>query len=269
MPPVVCPLCRDELDIPAELRGRPVRCAACDGVFTPPAADAPRPGRAAPGSRRMDRDADYDDDTGRRPPARRASLTWLWVLLAGSLGACCLSCGGLLVFAFQIEVPAFQPYTAPDGKYAAGFPGVPAVGTAPAFDPRTAATTTTVEWKRTILGHPHETYFVHTTDLKKPPGKAETARLIDKAAAALARRPGSTETARRPQPTAGVDGVEVHIQHPDDEVTAARVFVTADRVYVVGLTAPSIDPDATPRVGLFFDQFRLTAAADEKAKDDE
>ena len=31
--PIICPHCREQLDIPAEYHGRPVRCASCQNVF--------------------------------------------------------------------------------------------------------------------------------------------------------------------------------------------------------------------------------------------
>ena len=258
--PVVCPQCREELDIPAEFRGRPVRCSACNGVFTPVAADVPSMSRAAP--RRAAADDDFDsrrDRPRRAAPRRAAGHVWLWVLLAGTVGTCCLGCGGLVAWAVSLDKPTLKPYTAADGKYQAGFPGDPKVGTEPAFDG--TSTTTTVEWKRTILGDVLETYFVHTTDLKRPPTKAQAARLVAKAAADLARRPGSTELYRQPTVTAGRDGVEVHIQHPEDETTMARVFITADRVYVVGLTGKGVDIQNNQRIGLFWDAFKLTDGA--------
>src|SRR5688572_12325425 len=123
--PAVCPHCSEELDIPAEFRGRQVRCAVCQRVFVPPAdgSEPPPPARPAPGnwaddrpSRRPPRDDvapparrdrdDVDDDRGRgyrddddRPPPRRrkkGSTAWVWLLVLGVVGLCVLPCGGLM-----------------------------------------------------------------------------------------------------------------------------------------------------------------------------
>ena len=263
--PVVCPQCREELDIPAEFRGSPVRCSACNSVFTPPAA-AEEPPVAPRRVRRPADDDEFDSDRPRRPAPRR-SFVWLWVLLAGSLGTCCVGCGGVIAWAVSMDNPTLKPYTSADGKYQTGFPGDPVVGLPiQAFDGK--STTTPVEWRRTILGNTFETYYVHATDLKTPPSKAEAARLVTKAANDLARRPGSAEQSRQPAATAGRDGVEVVIRHPDDELTLARVFTTADRVYVVGITGKGLDPQNSQRIGLFWDAFKLTEVAPDKVKPD-
>ena len=61
--PVTCPSCGERLDIPADLRGTPVRCAACSNVFAPPPAgdEAPAVRVAAPAPEPLP-DDEYADD---------------------------------------------------------------------------------------------------------------------------------------------------------------------------------------------------------------
>ncbi len=274
--PVVCPQCREELDIPAEFRGRPVRCSACNGVFTPPA-DAGDDVPVAAVRRPADRDTgrDYDDrddpvdrgdgrEVSRRPgsrrpppPVRKSSFLWLWLLLAGTCGVCCLGCAGIVRFSMRVADPTLIPYTSADGQFRAAFPGAPAVGTKAADNNRT---TTTVEWKRMLMGQAVETYFVHSTDLKRTPPRNAADRLAREAADAVVNRPGYRETKRLPVIFAGATGWEVHALGEDDEMTLARVFVAGDRLYVVGVSGHGLEPPNTQRVYKFWDEFQLTAA---------
>ena len=275
-PPVVCPQCREELDIPAELRGRPVRCSACNGVFTPPVADdVPVVPPRRPADRDPARDDDRDDpvdrggrDDGREfsrrpgsrrpppPPARRGSFLWLWMLLAGTGGVCCLGCGGLLRFGMRVADPNLVPYTSEDGRFRAAFPGKPTVGTRADGD----RPTTTVEWKRMLMGQAFETYFIHTTDLKRPLRKAAADKEAKIAADAVVNRPGFRETKRAAVDYAGGSGYEVHAAGEGDEVTMARVIVAGDRLYVVGVRGHGLDPNDAMRVEKFWDGFQLTDA---------
>ena len=113
--PVVCPKCREELDIPPELRGGDVRCASCATVFTPAVEPDDRPSargwdespvqprRANRATRDRDdssRDADLDRDFDDRSSSRRRSnaprksgMLWLWLMLGGTFGICALGCG--------------------------------------------------------------------------------------------------------------------------------------------------------------------------------
>lgn len=277
-PPVVCPQCREELDIPAEFRGRPVRCSACNGVFTPPA-DAADNVPVVPTRRPADRDSrrDFDDrddpidrgdrDDGREsarrpgarrppPPVQKSSLLWLWLLLAGTGGVCCLGCGGVARFAMRVADPDLVPYTSADGQFRAAFPGPPTVGTRADGD-RTA---TTVEWKRMLMGQAFETYFVHSTDLKRPPRGAAADKEARIAADAVVNRQGFRQTRRTPVEYAGGAGYEVHAAGDGDEVAMARVIVAGDRLYVVGVRGRGLDPNDAMRVENFWAAFQLTDA---------
>src|SRR5687767_403404 len=97
--PVTCPSCGERLDIPADLRGTPVRCAACANVFVPPPAggdDAPEARPARPAARPAEPAAEdeYVDDRDRPRRRKRGGSGWLWVLLGGLGLTTCLCCGG-------------------------------------------------------------------------------------------------------------------------------------------------------------------------------
>lgn len=131
--PIVCPHCREELDIPAEYHGRQVRCANCQNVFVAtPGGDTPvvhrLPGRA---ERESDRPPWQDDDRPRRarrddehddrPPRRSNAGVWLLMALTlFTFGGCC---GGLNVLMLVQVNPTLTPYESEKGKFKVEFPG--------------------------------------------------------------------------------------------------------------------------------------------------
>lgn len=117
---VTCPHCREHLDIPAEFRGRPVRCGNCQTVFTPTTDDVPvvtrsssRP--AVPRARHVD-DDEYD-----RPP-RRQSNAGVVLLVAVTLFAVGGCCGGISLIGYHETNPEFVTYASPEGKFKVDFP---------------------------------------------------------------------------------------------------------------------------------------------------
>ena len=262
---VTCPTCREELDIPAELRGRPVRCAACGEAFTPPAdGAAPTAGRARRPEPRDDptddRDDDEDDrprrrrDFDRRPPRRRKSNAWVWILLFGTFGVCCLGCGGFVVFAMKLVDPSLADYKSPDGRFEAAFPGKVAVATDPPPQKGDLGAGTRHEHSRKMLGVPFDTYFVRSVEFRRPPTKASAERAVKEVADELAA--SGTQGRRDLASLAGVPATEVFVNLPDDEALLARVAVIGDRLYVVGVRGTSLDDQqGQMRVRTFWDRF--------------
>ena len=261
--PVVCPHCREELDIPAEFRGREVRCAVCRNTFTPPA-DDPYP---APAARdgfddprgRADRRSDRDDrdpyrdrlaDRPRRRVRKGGGTAWVWVLVLGVFGTCFLGCGGLLALGLFVENPDLQPYDDPAGKFRAEFPGKPAADQVQAD----GETRHTVEARRKF---PAEVYFVHYTDLPRKADEKGAEAVFKKAAdAAVKRVPGSTLVSSTPGTHDGYPTTDVHVQHPDRTATMVRFLVAGKRLYAVGITGQALQP-GSQRLEAFLDAFKV------------
>lgn len=263
---VTCPNCSEELDIPAALRGKAVRCAACAKSFTVPPDDAPpSPPRAARVEPRDDpRDSGADDFEPRprrrsfdRPPPRRRSNAWLWLLLFGSLGTCCVGCGGFLVFAVSFADPDLTDYAAPDGRFATAFPGPVAVDTKPQPKGGTVGATTSYEHRRTIFGQVFDNYFVRAIELRDDPDD----RKVEKAVAQVVDElvAGGVEVKRGRASLGTYDATEVMVSYrdgPQEQVLVARVAAVGDRIYVVGIRGQSLTkPDEQLRLREFWDRF--------------
>ena len=273
--PVTCPHCREELDIPAEYRGREVKCAACERVFTPPVDAQPPASRterdwdAVPTSRRTARDdvrddfprerGGYDRDDDRwddRPRRRRkGSTAWVWALLIGVFTLCVLPCGGFMVWAVMLAFPDFQPYDAPDGKYRAEFPGKTFTYTnkTDAGQDRTC-----VEFKRSL---PLETYFVHHVDLPAAVVRDQDRVFGDACDQALAKSPGSTEVYRTPTTYDGYPAIDQYVEHPGDGGgTLTRFVLAGRRLYAVGITCQNGIDMTEPRAEHFLNAFKVKAS---------
>lgn len=258
--PVTCPHCREELDVPAEYRGREVKCAACDRVFTPPADEPPLASRAGRDwdddrpSRRPARDDDdrWDDRPRRR---RKPGTAWVWALLLGVFGLCVLPCGGLVVMSLVVAFPDFQPYSSPDGKFRAEFPGQPTSYTHTMGD---GTARTAVELKRGLAG---ELYFVRHSELSAKDARGGADAALEAACRkAVTEKPGSTEVARSTSTHDGYPAADLTINHPDGGMTIVRLVVAGRRVYAVGITCNDqwMSTD-DPRVEHFLNSFKVTA----------
>jgi LSD1 subclass zinc finger protein len=294
--PVVCPHCSEELDIPLEFRGRPVRCAVCQTVFTPPADGAAPPVPAppslpAPGtwdehrpsrrpvrdddrpSRRPARDdddfgdryrdLDRDDDRDRwddRPRRRkRGSNTWVWLLVLGVFGLCVLPCGGLIVFGIALDHPSFQPYDSAKGRFTAEFPGKPAETQQAA---ETGGIRHAVEYRRSL---PEETYFVHYLDLPaQPTGDKAIDKVLQDACDRTVRiLPGSSEESRSPTTADGYPAMDLHVEHPGGTSTFVRFVLAGRRLYSVGITGAGLAAESQ-RLQHFQAAFKIKPLAAEK-----
>jgi hypothetical protein len=283
--PAVCPHCQEELDIPAEFRGRQVRCASCQKVFVPPAEQPAPPSLPAPGSWEEERpsrrpvrddsdrpssrpapdDSDRFDDRApweydRPPRPRKKSTLWVWLLILGFFGLCVLPCGGFFVLGVWVAFPDFQPYDSPEGRFRGEFPVQPFTYTRADDDGRTWHCT---EYKRSF---PPETYFVRYVDLPRAKAPAAEKALADAADKLAARVPGSTELRRTSGTTDGHPSVDLTLEHPDDTVTAARLVLVGTRLYEVGVTGmiDRRDADDDPRVKHFLDAFKAQTVPEGK-----
>lgn len=114
---VQCPRCSEELDIPTAFRGKPVRCAGCQNVFTPNVPTAP----VSRSQRESYRDPLPDGERDETPTKRSNAGVWVLVLLTLLVVG-----GGSLALVFGIlnmTKPQAHPYSDTEGKYEIIFPG--------------------------------------------------------------------------------------------------------------------------------------------------
>ena len=271
---VICPTCGEELDIPQQLRGSPVRCAACGNAFTPPTeADVPvasRVPRSEPRDNPRDDDRYEDEPRPRRrsfdrPPRRRSNL-WVWLLLFGTAGFCCLGCGGFIVFAVGMLDPTLTDYQSPDGRFSAAFPGPVEVAAQPLPGKGVLGPTTVYNHRRTILGgQVFDIYFVRSIELRGDPDEREQAKAINDALADLIT--DGKEVKRSRTNLDGADATEVMVTYPDrpqPEALVARAAVIGERLYVVGVRGQALNkPEEQQRAVEFWSRFAVKRPAGE------
>jgi hypothetical protein len=262
-PPVACPHCGEELDIPPDLRGREVRCAVCRTVFVP---TADRPAAPPPTATRNRYDHDRDappDDAGRdrweeRPRRRRrgGSLLWVWLVVGTVLGGSCLCCGGLGALVVVMENPSLQGFDSAEGRFHAEFPTTPPTVTQERKD---GVTYHVIESRREF---PEETYFVHYWNLDAPPiGDAAIRKALDDAAAHfLSLHPGGTKISQSSATQDGYPASDLYLSHPDGTNTAVRFVLDGRRVYAVGITGSSLPPNSQ-RLEHFRQAFKINPPA--------
>lgn len=265
--PVVCPHCREHLDIPAEYRGRAVRCASCQNVFTTP----PLPGATPPPlpERRSDGPSDapprprprLDDDAYDRPRRKPNGGVWVLLLLTTLvLGACVGGCTGVAAWLYN---PKMHPFTSAEGKFKVEFPDNPnpVTGT----DDRG---TVTVNGSREQT---QERFAVKVFDLPAkyrglPPDEA-----LEQLALAELKAEGGRE--RTHHEVVKHDGFPAYDVTDADQVpgfqrrnTLVRCVLVGNRVYAVVAQGPNMQPQAW-WVRKFFVSFEITdRPADGKPK---
>ncbi|OWK37658.1 hypothetical protein [Fimbriiglobus ruber] len=263
--PVTCPNCREELDIPAELRGQDVRCAACAVVFVPPTTDVVPTARRQPASTGPDYDdrGRWDDAPRRRRPRPRGSMLWVWLLLFGVVGSCVFGCGGLLALGMFMEFPNFQGYDSAAGRFHAEFPGKPTEREEVVDGPEPVL----YLWTEFHREFPDETYFVYYTDFLARDLKPGPDQLLEKACdRAVARTPGSEEVSRQPAMHDGYPARDLVIRSPDSNgETVVRFVLVGKRLYAVGITGEFVNADSQ-RVRHFHERFRIEADGPAKKK---
>lgn len=126
-----CPHCREDLDIPLELFGQPVRCASCREVFIPPVRPLKLelesirrpdlPSISVPIPKRTTEASNLDFDSEPRPQRKSNVTIWVLVLLMlFVMGGGLMSCLGLLWFTQNPEMVAVEDA---DAAYEVEFPG--------------------------------------------------------------------------------------------------------------------------------------------------
>lgn len=245
--PVICPHCREELDIPPELRRREVRCAVCRNTFVPDVDGREAPDEFAARTRPRD---EFDDEP--RPRRRAGSNRTAWVVVLGMFTCCGLGCGGFCVWAVVLQFPDFQPFESKEGRFHAEFPGEPKE--AAVNDGRGG-----VEFshERAI---PKERFFVRYADLdvKGNVDDQKAARLLKDAADRAVRQVGgSKELSRASSTVGGYDAIDLLIQHPNRTHTVVRLILAKKRLYAVGVTGPNSLAFETPYVSRFLGGFRI------------
>ena len=254
---VTCPKCRDQLDVPVELRGQPVKCATCQTVFTVPHASSAEPPVARPsrsGSRGRPRE--YEDGGDR--PAKRSNGT-VWFLLFGTAvvcGAIAAGCAGVAIWAYN---PTMELHKSDDGKFQIEFPA-PAQPFTEAGDKGAV-----VKGVEARLPMNDSRFFVKYSDRsRKQAGQDAEATLADVAKAEIAALAGGVEVGRSVTTHAGHPALDVQIDQGSQfakRVTILRIVLAGSRIYVLGTQGQNQLPQLW-----YVQRFFISFQPSEKAK---
>jgi hypothetical protein len=228
---VICPNCREALEVPFELIGREIRCASCANVFMAAEGGPPlmRPSVAHPALR-----------FGVREPELPKSNRSVWFLLfftcvvAGGITAACAG-----VFTWSTN-PRMHPATEADGRFKLEMPGEPMAITLPGEN---GATVKGFESNRPMS---EDRYFVKYFEL---PVKADLidpqailTSVIQKEVAASAPGP---ETARQLTTHDGYPALDAWFESGPalmSRATILRAILIGRRVYLLGAKGPNLQP---------------------------
>jgi|GEM_PF-1635126 len=265
---VTCPKCRDQLDVPVEFRGQPVKCATCQTVFSVPHGPSAEPPVARPsrsGSRGRPRDRSDDD-----PRSAKRSNGVVWFLLFGTAlvcGAIGFGCAGLANWAYN---PTMQVHKSEEGRFQVEFPEAShpfsqAGDKVPKPLSQVADNGAPVKGIEVRLDMNEARYFVKYYDQsKKQAAQEPEAMLADAVKAEIAAVAGGVEAARSVTTHAGHPAIDVQIDQGSQfakRVTILRVMLAGSRIYVLGTQGQNQLPQLW-YVQRFFISFR----PDEKAK---
>jgi LSD1 subclass zinc finger protein len=241
---IVCPHCREELDIPAEYHGRQVRCANCQTVFNAtPEGEPPVVRRSS--SRPVDdrppwqdsprRPARRDDDEDDRPPERsNLGVVALLALTLFTVGGCC---GLFNVFAVIQVNPPMTAYTQPGGLFKVEFPAEsPAGGAIGGEDDKPAGD---AGWQ-VSASRPsaNERYSVRCYELKAEWRRLTAEEALKKVAELEVPPDGPNDADRRTEMTThndypALDVMDGRGQGLNGTSTVTRCVLAGKRVYVV------------------------------------
>ena len=252
---IACPKCRELLDVPDDFLGREVRCASCQQIFTATANAAPGDGvPVARPARKPSRSPEYgDDDRPIRSRKKSGNRLVLWLLLGGAGLSMCACCGGMAVFVGKMMSPDFVPYTSPDGRFSTVFPSD--TFQSKRNTGRAAESAQSIESTRTLF---QETYFVYFVDLTDADRKKPAEKVAEEFANGLIAmsQNGREHNARNKIAFQGHDAIDLSIALTDGKFTIARVIVTKDRAYVVGVTGPG-NPGGASWVEDYMEKFQI------------
>lgn len=283
---VICPNCRESLEIPNELVGGDVRCGSCLEVFTaappgapeppvvprsrdvpPPLPDSPEESRPRKrGGRRntvSKPDAAYgalEYDPDRKQKRGMGPAVGLILLIFGLLGCGC--CGVFGYFVVQTMDPDYKEYRAPDGRFTAVFPAEVRetsrpTGRAPAEN------ATSFEATRRFI---QETFFIYYVDLTAEEQK-DPARVLDRLCKGLVSVNVGTEMSRSNRAHDGHDAADILIRLPGrKKFIQARAIVGDGRGYVVGVSVQN-NPEGMIWLDEFFDGFKIVEGKKDEKKD--
>ena len=257
--PVTCPHCREQLDIPGDLRGRPVRCANCQNVFTPSALNATpaipqRLPQDSPPWRDREPRPSRRDDFDTRPHRQSNGGVWgLLVVTTLLLGGCGAGCIGIGVWAYN---PKMQVYTSIEGKFRIEFPGDPSpnVGSGEKGDGSVTVIGQRAEnqEKYVVKSYPLPTKYRALTDDEK---LSELVKLE------LAAEAAGTETRRETTTHDGFPALDVMASTAGGIInrrnTIMRCVLVGTRVYVVYAQGPNMEPQVW-WVRKYFTSFTVT-----------
>ena len=237
-----CPRCGDALEIPLELLGTPVRCASCNTVFTPTAADAiPTAPRARPPAEQY-RPSAFDIDE----PPRPKSNAWVWLvmlLLVVVFGGIVLLCTGWMS---RIVNPKMTVHESAEGRFRVALPGDPTSVT------RNDDKGRPVVGLQAVRAINQETYLVLSAELPAAAKKVDpnNEQAADELLAELANRhlPGlaaGTEKQRQTQTVSKNPTLDVLFHQGGGlikQVTVARLVVADGRVYLLSVQGGNLEP---------------------------
>ncbi len=257
---VTCPKCRDQLDVPVELRGQPVKCATCQTVFTVPhgsAAEPPVARSSRSGSR--GRPSDHRDDPDR--PARRSN-GMVWFLLFGTAlvcGAIAAGCAGMSIWAYN---PTMQVYKSEEGKFQIEFPAPAEPFTEGSDKGEKGGAVNGVEARLQLN---ESRFFVKYFDQsKKQAAQEPEATLAEVVKAEIAALAGGVEAGRSITTHAGHPALDVQIDQGNQfakRVTILRVVLAGSRIYVLGTQGQNQLPQLW-----YVQRFFISFQPSEKAK---
>ncbi len=250
---ISCPKCREVLDVPDDFLGREVHCASCQQIFTA-AANADDGIPVARSARKPARSPEYDDDNQPiRTRNKKGNRLILWLLLGGAGLSMCVCCGGGAVFIGKMMSPDFVPYVSPDGRFSTEFPSD--TQKSKRNTGRAGERAESIESTRTVF---QETYFVYFVELSDADRKKPAEKVAEEFASGLIdmSQNGREHSARTKIAYQGHDAIDLSIALTDGKFTIARVIVTKDRAYVVGVTGPG-NPGGAPWVEDYLEKFQI------------
>jgi hypothetical protein len=239
-----CPNCGDELDIPEQFVSRPIRCGACQSVFSPQEAQT--------GSYINSRESQInpEEETIRHSSERRGNGgVWVLGLLAIIVFGSCA--GGCVLSALLLYFPTFESVALADGQFTVAFPDSPQPVSQVWDD---AISATGLECRREFT---QERYFALVADLPAREWQTGAETLLPQVGAWVAGQvPGRRESLQAFTFHDGYEAFDLYYTAESlPEGLILRVVRVGKRVIVVGVEGAVAPND--PRAQEFFLRFRI------------